>query len=102
MLPNPSGQDDLKESITIKNCGRQKVTLKGWVLRDNDRLDSAWPLVGELTAGAEKTFLRNGQGMQLGNSGDSVELVSPQGKVIDRQGYSYAEAGRELQFRLED
>jgi hypothetical protein len=50
-----------------------------------------------LDAGDERTFLRSGQPMALNNSGpETVQLLRPDGSVVDSIAYDGASEGRTL------
>ena len=95
LLPNPSGNESQNEAVTIRNDGTASVRLDGWLLRD--RAGGTWSLFGTLDAGDERTILRGGQPMALNNAGpETVELVGPDGAVVDSVSYDGAAEGVEL------
>ncbi|MFG0252519.1 MAG: DNA/RNA non-specific endonuclease [Phycisphaerales bacterium JB038] len=92
LLPNPTGNESQDEAATIRNSGSAQVSLDGWLLRDAAR--RTWSLFGTIDAGDERTFLRSGQAMALNNSGpETVELVGPDGAVVDSVSYDGAPEG---------
>jgi hypothetical protein len=91
LLPNPSGDDDLLEEVTLRNKGTTAVPLAGWTLRD--RSGGTWMLNGTLAAGQSRTFVRNGQTMSLNNAGDEIVLRDAGNMERDRFEYSASGEG---------
>ena len=96
LLPNPVGDDLAGERITFRNVSGQDVSLEGWQVRDI--AGNIWSLdaLRSLAPGQTKALLRNGQPMALNNSGDRVELVAPDGTVVQLFDYGEVEPGEEL------
>lgn len=93
LLPDPAGIDRDGESITFRNDGTERVHLAGWKARD--LAGNFWeldPLVS-LGPGETKTLLRNRAEMSLNNDGDRVELVAPDGMIVDMVDYGPVERG---------
>jgi hypothetical protein len=82
LLPNPAGNDDLLEEVTIENKGAAAVSLVGWTLRD--RCGATWNLSGSIAASASRTFRRNNQVMSLNNAGDEIALIDNAAIARDR------------------
>jgi len=93
LLPNPEGNENQNEEVTIINLGTQSVNLSGWKLRD--LAGKTWSLdtLGTLGPGEEKTIKRNGQPMALNNGGDTIDLIDPNGNVVHTVTYSRSEEG---------
>lgn len=85
LLPNPVGADEQAEAIAIKNKGTVAVSLVGWTLQD--RSGATWNLNGSISAGASRTFKRNGQAMSLNNAGDEIALLD--GADLERDRFMY-------------
>ena len=96
LLPDPVGDDFTEERVSLKNTGNAPVNLTAWKLRD--LAENSWPLdgLGTLAPGAEVSIKRNGQPMALNNGGDTVELVAPDGTVVQTFGYGKVSAGEEV------
>lgn len=96
LLPDPVGDDFLEERVSLKNTGAVPVNLAAWKLRD--LAENSWPLdgLGTLAPGAEVTIKRNGQPMALNNGGDTIELVAPDGTVVQTVDYGRVNAGQEV------
>jgi competence protein ComEC len=94
LLPNPAGDDEQREEVTIRNTGSTPVNLSGWTLRDRSGL--AWTLIGSVAAGQAHTFIRGGQPMTLNNAGDEIVLVDPSSVERDRFSYPSSSEGDRL------
>lgn len=96
LLPNPVGDDLVGERISFRNLGSEVIDLAGWQVRD--LAGNIWELEGldELAAGEEKSLLRDRQPMALNNNGDRVELVAPDGAVVQVFAYEAAGESEEL------
>ena len=93
LLPNPPGDDTDNEEATLQNVGEETVDLKGFTLRDPTGQTWILDALGKLEAGASATIKRNGQAMSLNNSGDIVELVAPDGRVLQKVEYQAIGSG---------
>lgn len=82
LLPNPFGDESQKEAATLQNFSAAGVNLAGWKLKDPT--GKVWKLdgLGTLAAGEAKTILRDGQPMGLSNGGDTIDLVSAAGAIV--------------------
>ncbi len=94
LLPNPVGNENQNEAVTVRNTGTGTVSLNGWRLRD--RANRTWALFGTLDAGDEQTFTRDGQPMALNNNGDTVDLIDEGGTVVGSVTYQAAQEGQVL------
>jgi beta-lactamase superfamily II metal-dependent hydrolase len=90
LLPNPAGDDEQLEEVTIRNTGSVALPLNGWILRD--RSDLTWALTGTLQPGESGTFRRLGQAMSLNNGGDEIVLVDP--ASVERDRFSYLKSSQ--------
>ena len=81
LVPDPAGDDNQNESVTLKNNGATTLSLLDWKLRD--LAENLWSLdpLGTLAPGEEKTIKRGGAAMSLNNGGDRIELVGPDGSI---------------------
>lgn len=93
LVPDPAGDDFSDEQATLTNTGTQPVNLAGWKLRD--LAENAWSLdgLGTLAPGRQATIRRNGAPMALNNGGDTVELVAPDGTVVQTLQYGRVASG---------
>ena len=91
LLPNPHGDDEQLEEVTLRNRGTNAVSLAGWVLRDRSGL--TWTLGSTLNPGQAFMFRRNGQAMSLNNAGDEIVLIDATQVERDRFGYQTSSEG---------
>lgn len=102
LVPNPVGNDDVNEEVTLKNFGTQPVSMFGWRLRD--LVGRFWYLdrLGILQPGEEKAILRRDQagGMQMNNDTDAIELLDASGVVVQRIPYRLTGAFTREGYRI--
>jgi endonuclease/exonuclease/phosphatase family metal-dependent hydrolase len=79
LLPDPTGADQGREQVTLRNTGKTAINLTGWRLRD--RAQNEFVLSVMIGAGATSTITMTTNSMPLNNSGDEVRVVDPQGVV---------------------
>jgi hypothetical protein len=94
VLPNPPGNDEQAETVTLHNEGAAAVSL---VRVDASR--SKWrnvELAGSLAAAESCTFRRNGQAMSLNNGGDEITLFDAARVAHDRFKYPATAQGTVL------
>jgi len=94
LLPNPVGDDEQLETVTLRNAGTTPVSLGGWMLRDHS--GGTWKLNGSLGAGQSHAFRRDGQSMSLNNAGDKIALIDAMSLERDRFAYSATSEGVEV------
>ena len=98
-LPNPEGQDDGNEWIEITNTSTTTIDLTEVLLMDKqgDRL----ALSGSIEAGTTlQIIIPDGHALNLGNSGDSIQLGFEDGRLIHEVGYDKAQSGKVITFDL--
>lgn len=82
LLPNPVGDDAIGEAATLRNTGSVAMDMTGWQLRDLAGQIWALDALGILAPREEKMIGRERQPMALNNNGDEIELVAPDGSVV--------------------
>lgn len=87
MIPDPEGEDFTNEQITFRNTGNLPINLAGWRVRD--LAGNVWELDGLASIGPneDRVLVRNGAPMSLNNGGDVIELVAPEGTVVQSVTY---------------
>lgn len=90
LLPNPTGDDDQREEVTLRNRGAGAVSLSGWTLRDRSGLN--WDLAGSIAAGQSRTFRRR-QTMSLNNARDEIVMLDASQAEPDRLSYTSSSEG---------
>lgn len=91
IVPNPTGQDSNGEIINIKNNSGKKVDLTGWkIATGSGEKMYNHPISRELivNSGETKTITREFSKFSLGNKSGKVQLVMPDGKMVDEVSYS--------------
>lgn len=101
LIPNPSGDESLKEQITIKNFSDASINLEGWRLKNI--AGGIWYIgdVGVLEPGMEKVVKKEGQSMELSNNGDIIDLVNHMGKVVQTINYPHTEEDKVIVIKAE-
>lgn len=94
LTPNPVGDDALGEEVRIRNVSQVAISLDRWQLRD--LAGNVWILSGMIQPAELKAILRAAQPMSLNNDGDVVELVMPDGRVVDTVRYGRAAEGARI------
>jgi len=84
-LPDPAGTDRGHELVTLLNTTAAAVDLAGWTLAD--AADGQQNLTGTLPAGAVLQVTAAGA-VQLGNHGDTLILIDPNGGTVDQVTYT--------------
>lgn len=91
LLPDPVGNDEQLEEVTLKNEGTQPVSLTKWKLRDRSGFE--WTLSDTIAPNAVRTFVRKGQRMSLNNNGDDIMLLDDAQVERDRLTYTSSVEG---------
>ncbi|MCB2181234.1 MAG: lamin tail domain-containing protein [Desulfobulbaceae bacterium] len=91
LIPNPDGDENQNEKASLKNTGSTAINMAGWKLRDLVGTHWALDSLGTVNPGQEVTILRHGQSMAMNNGGDTIDLVAPNGRVIQSVSYSRVE-----------
>ncbi|MFH2105340.1 MAG: lamin tail domain-containing protein [Parcubacteria group bacterium] len=90
-LPNPTGSDtdDKGEFVEIHNKGATTVDLASWQLDDEEGGSSPHTIPDDtvIKPGEYLAFYRGETKLSINNSGDSVRILHPDGKVADSVTY---------------
>jgi endonuclease/exonuclease/phosphatase (EEP) superfamily protein YafD len=90
LLPNPVGVDAGREEVTLENRSAAPIDLAGWRLQD--RAGDIYLLSGLIPAGGQLKLVMRSNTMPLGNNGDEVTLISPQGNAKPAVRYAASQA----------
>jgi hypothetical protein len=95
VIPNPTGNDDYKESFTVKNFGSNPINLKGWKVIHKGK--AVWDLttVGELLPCREITIY-NLNTESLDNNGDFLKLTDKDNILIHNIEWNQIPEGKEV------
>lgn len=93
LYPNTLGDDALEEYVTLENFGVGTVDLLGWSLRDAS--GKTWTADGMylVSANTTVTLPRTLTNITLNNSNETIELLAPNGTVIDSVSYTTTKKG---------
>ena len=96
LIPNPDGNENHNESVTLKNVGTGTVDMAGWQLRD--LAGRNWDLsgMGTMNSGQEKIVTRDGQPMAMNNGGDTIDLINHTGAIVQTVTYDRVEENEEV------
>ncbi len=90
LLPDPAGSDATDEWIELYNGG-EAINLYGWLLTDGSS-DYDFP-DESVSAGSYMQLTIGETGVSLNNSGETIQLIDPDGAVVSEVTYSEAAAG---------
>lgn len=90
VLANPVGADKGQEYVALRNQGTDGVDLSGWLVKTGSGKKVA--LIGVIQPGEERTFSTGS--VALKNSGDTLVLVSQDGRIADSFSYGVAAEGQ--------
>jgi PKD repeat protein len=91
IVPNPAGKDSDGEIIDLKNNSNKEVDLAGWkIATGSGEKMYNHPISGDISMGPNetKTITREFSKFSLNNKAGKVQLVMPDGKIIDKIEYS--------------
>ncbi len=93
LYPNTTGSDEEEEYITIENTGTEAIDLLGWSIEDGSTKRFTFEDSTGLAAGATMQVVRPQTKLTLNNGGDTLELIAPDGDVIDLLTYGNSAKG---------
>ena len=92
LLPNPSGPDETDEWIEIFNSNSIDIDLSGWQLQDKAGTITTYsiPQGTKILANNFLVFKRPTTQIMLNNDEDGLNLLTPDGKIIDSTNFTSA------------
>ncbi len=90
LIPNPVGQDQGNESVTLMNPSADEIDLAGWSMTDAHA--RRFDLSGTVPPSSTRSIRLVNSAMILGNNGSLVTLFNADGLEIDQVSYSKEEA----------
>lgn len=93
LYPNTVGADEVEEFIEIKNTGSETVVLDDWKLEDGSTKQYTFDETVFLLPDQTMKFLRPQTKITLNNTGDTLELIAPDGDVVDKVTYGNSAKG---------
>jgi competence ComEA-like helix-hairpin-helix protein len=96
ILPNPQGADETDEWIELYNSNNFDADLSGWQLQDRAGTITTYtiPAITKILANGFLVFKRPDTKIMLNNDGDGVNLLTPDGKIVDSLGFVNAPLGQ--------
>jgi len=94
ILPSPKGPDAENEWIEIYNTNDFEVDLSEWQIRDTAGRITAYTLNTKIKELSSLILPRPETKIILNNSGDGLELINPNGEVIDSMEFEKAPQGQ--------
>ena len=96
ILPSPKGSDETEEWIEIFNKNDFQVDLSGWKISDTAGKTTTFVLpAGSKIAGEGfLIFRRPDTKITLNNDGDTLNLIQPNGNILDKVSFEKAATGR--------
>ncbi len=85
ILPSPAGPDETDEWIELYNSNNITVNLENWKLQDIEgtTTDYAFPKGASIAGNAYLILKRPATKILLNNEGDGLNLISPDGAIVD-------------------
>lgn len=84
ILPNPSGTDDGREWIELKNRSPNEINLSGWKLDNREGGSSPYTIANRILKPQQvQRFISNETAIVLRNTADQVRLFDANGSLID-------------------
>lgn len=96
ILPNPEGTDEQNEWIELYNSNSFNVDLSGWKIKDVEGFVKTYSISRgiKILANGFLVFKRPDTKIILNNEEDGLELIAPNGKIIDSVKYTKAPLGQ--------
>ncbi len=93
LYPNTVGSDEQEEYIELINTGDETINLIGWSMEDGSTDQFTFTESTEVAPGKTHRANRTQTALALNNTGDTLELITPDGTVIDLVSYGSAPRG---------
>ncbi|MEZ5039268.1 MAG: S8 family serine peptidase [Saprospiraceae bacterium] len=91
-LVNPKGKETGAETISLLNVSDKDIDLDAWQIKDNrGRVDNIANV--SIPSGVMLTFILNN--VKLTNSGGNLQLISPDGQVVEAVSYTASDTPKE-------
>ncbi len=96
IFPSPEGADETNEWIELYNANNFEVDLSGWKIKDAVGTAATFTILKDtkILAGGFLVFKRPETKIILNNDADSIELQSPDNKIISTVSYTKAPLGQ--------
>ena len=96
ILPSPEGADAEEEWLELKNTNNQEVDISGWKIQDiiGSTKTYIFPEGTKIKANDYLVLTRLISKITLNNSGDGLQLIQPNGNILDNVTYGKASLGQ--------
>lgn len=96
ILPSPQGPDEKGEYIEIFNQNDFEVDLSGWKIADVEGITTTYNFQNgkKISAKGFLVLYRTETKITLNNNGDGLNLIQPDGKIVDSVSYQNAPKGK--------
>jgi len=96
ILPAPAGADENNEWIEIFNASDLKIDLSGWKIQDTEGTMTTFVFAEDAKINANDYLIlkRPKTKITLNNDSDSLNLIFPDGKIIDTVNYKNAKTSQ--------
>jgi len=96
ILPSPTGPDETEEWIEIYNSNNSEVDISGWQIQDaKGKIKSySFPAGTKISPQGFLVLSRPTTKVTLNNDGDGLNLIQPDGKIIDTVSFEKAPQGQ--------
>jgi len=96
LVPSPEGKDELEEWLELKNTDNQEVDISGWKIQDTIGSTKTYifPEGTKIKANGYLVLARPVSKITLNNSGDGLQLIQPNGNILDNVTYGKALLGQ--------
>ena len=93
IMPSPEGPDKEEEWIKLYNQNNFEVNLTNWEIKDKKGSTDHYVIEATIPPNGSLLLSRPETGITLNNSGDALDLISPNGEIIDSVSYEKAPEG---------
>ncbi|MCX6719927.1 MAG: helix-hairpin-helix domain-containing protein [Candidatus Staskawiczbacteria bacterium] len=96
LLPNPSGPDETMEWFEVFNTNNSDIDLSGWQVKDTAGTITTFtiPKNTKISANGYLVFKRPDTNIMLNNDEDGLNLLTPDGKIVDSVSFTKAPLGQ--------
>jgi len=96
ILPNPQGADETDEWIELYNSNSSNIDLSDWQIKDSTGTPTTYSISKNtnITTGGFLVFKRPTTKIMLNNDEDGLNLLSPDGKIIDSVTFTKSPLGQ--------
>ena len=96
LLPNPSGSDETEEWFEVLNNNNSDIDLSSWQVKDTTGTITTFtiPKDTKILANGYLVFKRPDTKIMLNNDEDGLDMLTPDGKVVDSVSFTKSPLGQ--------